>query len=219
MNFYLKSWFIILLLIISTGLLFSVLYLFDVVEQVNIFQPAADATVQPAPEIKVIEADSDQSPERGNPEARIKVVGWFDFQCRFCREAYFILEELFAEHPEDIYFQYRNYVLNETSRDLAEASLCAGEQGRFWEYYSLLFENQSIVNADILNSFAAELGIDQEQFSICLISRKYAGQVNDDYQDAVRLGVIATPTFFINGRKVQGALPKEIWEKVIREVR
>lgn len=224
MKFYLKSWFIIILILLLAGLLFSILFLFDVVNQVDLFRLSGKENL--AEEVESISDDSDiiiayseDAPWRGNQNAKVKVVEFADFQCPFCRESYSILNQVIDEHPNDIYLEYRHFALNQFSRDIAEASLCADEQGRFWEYHDLLFANQSILDDTMLTNFASRLALDQDQFIECITNRRYASQVSKDFNDALGFGVLATPTFFINGHKVQGVIPKEIWEKVLGEVR
>ncbi len=102
----------------------------------------------------------------------------------------------------------------------AEASECAAEQGKFWEYHDLLFErhqgeNVGTYSKENLKRFAAELGLDTERFNECLDSGKYADLVRADTITARSLGVRSTPTFLINNRPVIGALPFEFFQQII----
>ena len=86
----------------------------------------------------------------------------------------------------------------------AEASGCAYEQGKFWEYHDLLFNRQAPEKPWNFVTLAAELGLDAEAFSSCLNSGRFRAEINKDIQDGLRLGVTSTPTFFINGRPLVG---------------
>ena len=97
------------------------------------------------------------------------------------------------------------------------ASLCAEEQGKFWEYRDRLFQNQrALKKADLLR-YAEELGLTMEPFRSCLESGKYQSRIDQDLEEAFSLGVQGTPAFFINGRFLSGAQPFSEFEQVIEE--
>lgn len=102
----------------------------------------------------------------------------------------------------------------------AEAAECAAEQDAFWAYHDLLFErqageNRGAYNQDRLKQFAAELGLDTEQFNACLDSGKYAEVVRQETAKAQSFGVRSTPSFLINNQPLVGALPFEVFQQVI----
>ncbi len=104
----------------------------------------------------------------------------------------------------------------------AEAALCAGKQGKFWEMHDLLFEKQGEWSAQLspskaFESYAAQIGLNVEKFNRCLQGGETALQVQKDLEEAARRGVRATPTFFINGRKLEGAYPYEVFRSIIEE--
>lgn len=106
-------------------------------------------------------------------------------------------------------FAFRHFAfIGDESRWAAEATECANEQGRFWDYYDKLFEEQAgenvgAFNRDNLKRFAAGLGLDAEQFNQCLDSGKYAAKVQQETAEGQRLGVRGTPTFFVNGQLIR----------------
>jgi len=122
-------------------------------------------------------------------------------------------------------FGYQQFaVLGPESDRAAAASECADEQQAFWPYHNKLYasqkgENQGAFSRESLARMAAELGLDTTAFKECLDSGKYAKQVTQETYAAQSLGVRATPTFLINGRPVQGALPREQFEQLIEEAR
>jgi protein-disulfide isomerase len=113
-------------------------------------------------------------------------------------------------YGDKIRFVYRDFPLtslHQYAEKAAEASECADDQGKFWEYHDLLFANQSALDVDSLKSYAAQLGLDTAKFNDCLDSGKQTAEVQKDAQDAQSYGATGTPAFFINGLLVSGALP------------
>ena len=216
MRFYLKTWFIILLLIAATGLFFSIVFLSEISTQLE-FLSAENIISQGQfkDQGSLPLGFSQEAPSRGNPQAKIKIVEFSDFQCSFCREVFFVLQEVFAEYKDDIYFQYRHFPMSQNSRLTAQASMCAKDQGKFWEYYDLLFRSQTTLDVNSLKNVATIIDLDNQEFESCLDNQKYVKVVQRDSNDGLNLGVAATPTFFINGRKIQGVLPFDVWEKII----
>jgi protein-disulfide isomerase len=91
----------------------------------------------------------------------------------------------------------------------AEATECADDQGKFWEYHDVVFANQSAIDVDSLKGYAEQLGLDTGTFNDCLDEGKQSSEVEKDSEDARAAGVSGTPAFFINGRLVSGAIPFE----------
>jgi protein-disulfide isomerase len=99
----------------------------------------------------------------------------------------------------------------------AEAARCAGEQGRFWEYHDLLFVSQPSFSRADLATYAARLGLAAEPFAQCLDSGRQRGLVRADAEQGRAAGVRGTPTFFINGRRLVGAQPFEVFQAAIQQ--
>lgn len=146
------------------------------------------------------------APALGRPDAPVTVVSFSDYQCPFCRRFLDTLLELHTAFPDTVQVVYRHYPLHEGAGALAEAALCAGDQGRFWDYHLALFAPERI---DPSRSFtiAEELHLDIEAFRACLVSGRHAQQVRDDFAEGQRLQITGTPTNFVNGRRLRGAVP------------
>jgi protein-disulfide isomerase len=99
--------------------------------------------------------------------------------------------------------------MHPNAQKAAEATECADDQGKFWEYHDLLFANQNALDVASLKSYAAQLGLDTATFDECLDAGEQAAEVQKDLQDGQSYGVGGTPSFFINGRVVSGAIPFE----------
>jgi protein-disulfide isomerase len=110
--------------------------------------------------------------------------------------------------------------LGPESQWAAEASECAAEQEKFWEYHALIYanqrgENQGAFNQDNLKAMATALALDAESFNTCLDSGRYTAVVQNDVNLAQTLGVRSTPTFLINGRPLVGGQPLEVFQQYI----
>jgi protein-disulfide isomerase len=143
----------------------------------------------------------------GLADAPVRIVEFGDFGCPACRAWHNsgIRDVLMEEYGEDISFTFRHFpVITSQSPRAAEASQCASEQGKFWEYHDYIYEQTSLaaLSPDQLKSYAAAIGLDGAQFDRCLDSGKYAGYVSRDRQAAISAGAVGTPTFYINGQLV-----------------
>lgn len=153
---------------------------------------------------------------KGDASAPVTIVEFSDFQCPFCgrftRETAPLIEETYIQSGK-VRFGYVHFAfLGPESLWAAQAAECAADQNSFWAYHDLLFqrqagENQGAFNKENLKVFAEELGLDTTAFNECLDSGKYAEVVAADASLARSLGISVTPTFWINGQMLVGALP------------
>jgi protein-disulfide isomerase len=114
---------------------------------------------------------------------------------------------------------YRDYPLpnHPRAQPAAEAAQCAHAQGKFWEYHDAIFANQRTLETENLKRFAADLGLAVDEFNRCFDSGSTRQAVEEDYQEGQRMGVNATPVFFINGRFLSGAQPLDVFKAIIDE--
>jgi protein-disulfide isomerase/Tfp pilus assembly protein PilF len=155
---------------------------------------------------------------RGNPTAPVTIVEFSDFQCPFCRKVQSTLKALLARYPGRVRVGYRDFPLqglHGQAELAAEASHCAGEQGKFWQYHDALFANPDKLNHNGLLDLARNLKFNEGQFDSCLSSGKYRAEVRRDLQDGIRAGVLGTPGIFINGILVSGAQSEDIFVSLI----
>jgi protein-disulfide isomerase len=151
----------------------------------------------------------------GDPNAPVKIEEYSDFQCPACLSFFKETERSIAEQyvaTNKVYFVYHSMGawIGPESSAAAEAAYCAGDQGKFWEYHDMLFdnwtgENVGAFNAQRLQAFGEALGLKMDEFRSCLDNHKYANQVAQDRAGGEKVGVKATPTFFINGKQIVGA--------------
>ncbi|MBF0284052.1 MAG: DsbA family protein [Magnetococcales bacterium] len=155
---------------------------------------------------------------RGPENAPVTLVEYSDFQCPFCKRGAMVLKELEKEFPSQLRVVYRHLPLpsHTQATKAAEASQCAGVQGKFWEYHDAIFENQEKLDAALLKDLAGRVKLDVSAFNKCLDEGKTAAAVKVDMETARTLGVNSTPTFFLNGIMIQGALPTADFKKMIQ---
>lgn len=163
----------------------------------------------------------DGYPYKGNPEAKIVIEEYSDFQCPVCaRYTREIAPRLDAKYVKagKVYYIFRYFpFLGPESFRAAEAAACAAEQGRFWEYEHVVFANQRGENLgwfsdDRLIGFAARVGLDRGRFENCLLSGKYRDFIRQAAEAGRQRGVRATPTIFINGEKIEGLYDVTFYE-------
>jgi len=155
---------------------------------------------------------------KGNSSAPVVLVEFADFQCPYCRREEPVLKNLLAKYGAKIALAYRDFPvaqLHPLAEQAAEASHCAGEQGKYWPMHEMLMAG-SLEPAG-LKQDAQELKLDEKQFESCLAASKYKATVENDRKDADRAGITATPTFFINGITIVGAETEENLSRVIDE--
>jgi protein-disulfide isomerase len=144
---------------------------------------------------------------------RVTIEEYSDFQCPYCARAAQTMDpkieqDYIADGRVELIFRH-HALIGQESVWAAEASECANEQGRFWDYHDKLFENQHGENQgafaiDNLKRFAEELGLDTQAFNQCLDSHKYQDLVRTETEEALKKGIESTPTFVVGDQTVPG---------------
>ncbi|MDA2934697.1 thioredoxin domain-containing protein [Acidobacteria bacterium AH-259-D05] len=146
-------------------------------------------------------------PSTGAVDAPVTIVEFSDFECPYCLGLFGTLKTLKQDYGEKVRLVFRQFPLNRIhphAQKAAEASLCAADQGKFWEMHDLMFEDQSSLKVADLEAKAKSLGVDSDVFENCLSSGKYAERVRQDVAEGTAVGVTGTPAMFINGRPLVG---------------
>ena len=174
----------------------------------------------------ILDLSDDVDPERdhirGPNEALVTLLEYGDFECPYCGQAESVVRELLSSVEDDVRYVWRHLPLNDvhTSAQLAaEASEAAAAQGKFWEYYDALFAHQGTFTATDLMSYAEGLDLDLERFRDELHRHAQTPRVAEDVASADSSGVSGTPSFFINGRRHQGAYDIETLTTAVRAAR
>jgi protein-disulfide isomerase len=184
-------------------------------------QPAvvAQPTAGPTPTVGPVNVSVDDDPSIGPADAPVTIIEFSDFQCPYCaRFQSDTLPQILSNYGDRVRFVYRDFPLTSLHANAlkaAEASECADDQGAYWKYHDLLFQNQSALDDASLKNYAASLGLDTATFNQCLDSDKYLSEVQKDEQDGIAAGVQGTPSFFINGMPLTGAQPYSVFQAAI----
>jgi protein-disulfide isomerase len=158
-------------------------------------------------------------PSYGPEDAPVTIIEFSDFECPYCRRhALEVQSRLLQAYGDQIRLVYKDFPLSSIHANAipaAEAAQCAQEQGQFWGFHDLLFGMQLGLSPEAYQQYASSLGLDMDEFDQCVSERRYADDVQGDYNFAASLGVRSTPTFFINGIAIVGAQPFEVFAQVI----
>ncbi len=167
-----------------------------------------------------IEVASDGFPSKGGADAAVTIVEFSDFECPYCSRVLPSLEQVMENYGDDVRVVFRQFPLNSIhprAQKAAEASLCAHEQGKFWEMHDLMFEEQKSLTVDQLKEKAARIGLETDAFNQCLDSGEFADEVAADLQAGAAVGVSGTPAMFINGRFINGAVGYDALAAIVDE--
>ncbi|TSC79152.1 MAG: DSBA oxidoreductase [Candidatus Peregrinibacteria bacterium Gr01-1014_25] len=144
------------------------------------------------------------------PQAAVTVMEYADVQCPACKAAHErIVKPLLASHGSKMRYEFRNFPLSSIHRyasAAAQAAECAADQKKFWEFLDLAYEEQEKLNDQQLRTWAEDLALDADLFDRCLRSRAKKPIVTAEYDEGRTLGVSGTPSFFVNGQRVESDL-------------
>lgn len=161
------------------------------------------------------------SPFIGGKEAKVTIVAYSDYQCPFSKKGSEIIKQLGDSYGDKVKIVHKDFPLpfHSKAKVLAEGALCANEQNNrdFWKFYYKIFQDQTIGSEEQLKDISKEIGLDGEKFSKCLVSHKYSTKIEEGINEAIKLGIKSTPTFFINGKIVNGAYNIELFKTLIDE--
>lgn len=164
------------------------------------------------------ELSTPDDPSTGPADAKLTIVQFADFGCPFSEQESYVVTAVARQFPDDVRVVYRDFPLTDIhpGADLAaQAGGCANEQGKFWEYHDLVFRNSGAFTEDLLIDYASQAGLNTNSFRGCLETGKYASEVAQDLADGVAAGVTGTPTFFMNGEKIDGAIPFATFKDIV----
>jgi Na+/H+ antiporter NhaA len=169
-----------------------------------------------------VDVDPDRDHVRGSEDAPVTRVEYGDYQCPYCGQAEVVIRELLDEFGHDVRYVWRHLPLNDVhpnAQMAAEAAEAAAAQGVFWDAHDKLIDNPDELTARDLGRYAEELGLDVERFWDDLRRREHAPRIAEDVTSADTSGVAGTPTFFINGRRHQGAYDVATLTEAVRRAR
>lgn len=164
----------------------------------------------------------------GPVDAKAILVEYLDFECEACGAFYPIVTQLKEEYKDDMRLVVRYFPLpgHKNSRTAAHAVEAAGKQGKFWEMYNILFTKQSewseqpVANQDQFEKYAVEAGVmNIEQWKKDVVSDEVKKRVDDSYKEAVSLNLQGTPSFFLDGKKIENPKGYESFKLLIEKAK
>jgi protein-disulfide isomerase len=166
-----------------------------------------------------VQLNNDGAPSTGPANAAVTLVEFSDFQCPYCGRFFPTLKQVEQGYGDKLRIVYRQYPLTNLHPNAfkaAEASLCANDQGKFWEMHDAMFQDQDHLAVKDLKATAARLGLDQKKFNTCLDTGRHTERVQEDMAEGSKVGVTGTPALFVNGAPMEGgAVPYEVVAQAI----
>lgn len=147
----------------------------------------------------------------GSNQSGVVLIEYGDFQCPACRQYYPVVKQLKETYKDRVVFQFRNFPLVQIHRNAfvaSRAAEAADKQGKFWEMHDLLYENQQTWSEasnpnSYFENYAKQLGLDVTKFKQDLASEETNDKINADIQAGQDIGANSTPTFVLNGKKIE----------------
>jgi protein-disulfide isomerase len=160
------------------------------------------------------------SPVLGPADAPITLVEFSDFECPFCSRVVPTIKQLQQEYPGKIklVFKHMPLPMHQNAKLAARASIAAQNQDKFWEMHDRIFANQKGITEASVKQWAKELKLNLAKFTADLSSPATNARVEQDIQLANTVGARSTPTFYMNGAQIRGALPIDMWKKFVAKV-
>jgi protein-disulfide isomerase len=156
---------------------------------------------------------------KGDPNAPITIVEFGDYQCPYCGRAETTVQDLLKKYNGKVKLAFRDFPLlgiHPFAQGAAEASRCAEAQNKFWPMHDAMYANQAKLTEDDLIKTASALGMNQEAFASCMKAGTYRAAIQQDMDAGQKAGVTGTPAFFINGRFLNGSVPEQQFEEIIK---
>lgn len=164
-----------------------------------------------------IPVQAGDSPRYGSAEAPVQIIEFSDFQCPYCTRGAETMKQVKEKYGDKVSIVYRHFPLDfhDRANAAAQASECANDQGKFWQFHDQLFANQRALTDQDFEKYSAAAEMDLAKFRECLASGKHAETVATDLKEGAEAGMTGTPGFFINGRFLGGAQPIEAFSEII----
>ncbi len=154
----------------------------------------------------------------GSSKPKVTIVEFGDFNCPICANSYKKIRDISINYKKDVKIIFRDFPIRENSIELATAARCAGDQGFFWPMYDKLYQEQGNFNPDQptqVIELGKQVGLNVDKFTKCLYENKYLNRIRKDFTDGEVVGVTGTPTWFINGYKIPGDIPYDVFIELI----
>jgi protein-disulfide isomerase len=158
-----------------------------------------------------------KSAVKGPANAKVTIIEFSDFQCPYCKRGHDTMDEVMKAYPKDVKVAFKHYPLpfHKEAEPAARAAWAAQQQGKFWEYHDVLFNNQDKLGQDFYLATAKELKLDEAKFKADMNSEAAKKQIEEDSELGAKNGIQGTPGFFVNGVAVKGAYPASHFKGIV----
>ena len=212
-----RWWFIsiLVLIVLWFGLPFIITPLVEKYEVGRVLQN----TETPLSKVGLSLLETTDDPFIGYTDAPVVIVEFLDYQCPFCKQAVPIMKQVLSTYPDTVKLIIRDFPIDSVHPEAISAAVaanCAQAQGNFWEYHDALYDQQDELGENLYQSLARQFNLDLTKFDSCSKSLAVRKEIGDDYDAGIKAGVGGTPTFFVNGQKVEGPLPIDLWKQIIK---
>lgn len=210
-------------LLTSMAILFRINQVYYKVSELALLNESSQDSIGmllPAPERTYDQVLPDYVPTRGPDAAAVKIVVFSRFSCRYCGEMAAVLDQVIERYGDQVQVAFRHYPSQSTDDlDLyaAMATVCANDEGKFWEMHDQTFVSKAIDMTSLLN-YADKIGLEVSRFQECLISRQHEDEIRQDIADGEAHGVRVVPTLFVNGQMIKGAVPFSTLRERIEDI-
>ncbi len=169
-----------------------------------------------------VQIEIGDAPIIGKKDAKVQVITFSDFQCPYCSRGADTMHQIAKKYGSKVVVAFKHYPLpfHERAGPASEMSLCVKKvsgDSKFWKFHDIAFKNQDKLDNENLLKFAKESGADEAKVKECYDKGEFKAAVAKDAEYGNKIGVRSTPTFFINGQMVAGALPIEQFSEMIDE--
>ncbi len=165
----------------------------------------------------------------GNPNAKVTIVEFSEYQCPFCRLSAFNVKPYLQQFKDDVRYYFVNFPLDSACNDqmsrpmhplacfAGKAAICAQERGDFWSFHDELFRNQRELSRDFILGLAEKRGWDRDEFLACIDSPEVDARIKRELAEGHKIYVTGTPTLFLDGRKLKYWRNPQFVQQVVRE--
>jgi len=212
---------LVIFLLVSQVLLSLVLIWRVIVLERRLFADASGASLSGGLSFDALPlapgVSDDDDPAQGPADAPVTIIGFSDYECSGCRQSHKAMQQVLAANPDKIRFVARDFPLftHPNAFQAAEAAGCAHKQGQFWAMHDAIFADAGPLSLERLQALADQVGLDRAEFDRCMAGHEAKSEIEADVADGNNYGIDVTPTYFINGRRLRGGMPAELWQPLI----
>jgi len=214
------NWLLLLALLFLSLIFAFFFYLYGLINTEE-WQRSQITQVKPTIDEAAIEKITKDSYWMGTSSPKVTIIEFGDFSCSSCKKSFYTIREIGLKYKDDVKIVFKDYpIISENSPTLASAARCAGEQGQgfFWSMYDKLFTYQGVTDKQKIVELAKRAGVNISRFNACFDNNKYQAKIGQDYQDGNSLQINGTPTWFINGIKIEGNIPYDYFVQIIESL-